>query len=194
MYKSYSDLGQQPDQNVDHYSVHEITDMADKQNIIRNNYVVCIDIFASWCHVCTVTAPDYSMLAKKYNEEGRCMFVKELFDKKLTNPAPTGLPTYQIFVGGRKMDDIVGGNIPEVEKKVLSYLNGQQQYGQQDNREMYTSGPNANKSTIRTHKNINQTTKYGGNNHSQDLSQYNVGGYNDNMPNNIPQGPLYQKY
>ena len=84
MYSSYTQLGRQEKQNVDLYDIEEIQTHEQKERLIKNNRIVCIDIYATWCSPCKQLEPKYSIVAKKYSKKGICAVVKENIDKKLT--------------------------------------------------------------------------------------------------------------
>lgn len=119
MYKSYQDLGEQPLPNRDQYSVITLANEEHKSNTIGRNRIVVVDIYADWCQPCKQTAAAYSSLANKYNVAGKCMMVKENLDNKLTQNI-TGIPTFQFFLEGRMVDQVVGADLDEVEKKLLA--------------------------------------------------------------------------
>lgn len=121
MYKNYDELGTQPQRNIDHYSITEISNSKHKQDILTNNRIVCIDIYADWCGPCKQIAPDYAMMAKNYNKPGYCQLVKEDFNKHLSENIH-GVPTFRIFVDGQQVDEVVGADLEEVEKKLIKQL------------------------------------------------------------------------
>lgn len=144
MYKSYSELGAQPEQNRDLYSILEIQHGQHKGQLLTQNRVVVVDVYADWCGPCKQTAPDYAMLAKKYNKDGECLLVKENLDKKLTKVE--GIPTFQYFVNGRQVDQTVGADLPEVESKIQAILGRVNSQPQQNSS---YQGPNSNRHIIR---------------------------------------------
>lgn len=121
MYKSFSELGNKPQPNRDVYSVVELKDAAHKQQIISTHKVVLVDIFADWCGPCKQMAPDYAVLANKFNRSGVCAVVKENLDRKLT-PNIQGVPTLHFFVNGRMVHDIVGADLKKAEEKLTEFL------------------------------------------------------------------------
>jgi thioredoxin 1 len=167
MYKSFSELGEKPQQNTDLYNVVEIQNMEHKRHILGSNRLVCVDIYANWCQPCKLTEGDYSVIASEFESQGLCAIVKENYEKKLTNdPAPTGLPTYQFFLDGQKIgEDIVGADLNKVRKTVETYLNtiknsggrggNQRQGNNQGNAQPRQSEPSSyySKSSIRNNRN-----------------------------------------
>lgn len=118
MYKSYSELGSSPEENRDIYSVEEIQNPRHKAQIIGQNRIVCVDIYADWCGPCKQTAPDYANLAKQFNKPGQVSLVKENYDRKMS-PSVQGVPTFYFYVNGRVVDEVVGADINEVNQKLI---------------------------------------------------------------------------
>ena len=125
MYKSYSELGNQPEKNRDLYSVIELTTNEQKDQLIRSNFIVCVDIYANWCGPCKQTESAYSILAQRYNKQGHCMLVKENFQNNLTDDV-NALPTYQFFVMGKLVEQVTGADLEAVEKILNKYMNSNQ--------------------------------------------------------------------
>ncbi len=79
MYKSYSELGTNPDQNLDQYSVLEIQNSQMLSSLITSTKFVCVDIYADWCGPCKTFSPIFGGFAKKYANEAK--LVKYNFDR-----------------------------------------------------------------------------------------------------------------
>jgi thioredoxin 1 len=170
MYKSYSELGAQPEQNRDLYSVLQIATPQHKEQLIQQNRLVCVNIYADWCGPCKQTAPEYSIIAQTYSKPGLCAVVKENWDKKITTVG--GIPTYQFFLDGQQVDQVVGADMKEVEGKLTRYLQGitnPNQYGMQNNNLETSSGPSYGRNTIRNYRpNVPPAdNSYGGQPYSQ---------------------------
>ena len=172
MYKSYSELGNQPEKNRDLYSVLELTTNEQKAQIINSHYIVCVDIYANWCGPCKQTESDYSVLAETYNKEGYCLLVKENFQSNLTENIG-GLPTYQFFVNGKFTEQVVGADLPAVENVIKKYISASQN-------NMIQGPPNFNRNGIRNYKN------QGENNDFVNANKY--------QPQPYQQQSLYQTY
>jgi thiol-disulfide isomerase/thioredoxin len=124
MYRNFSDLGEQPERNINQYNVVEIQNQEHKQSVLRNNLIVCVNHHSNWCEVCKKTAHIYAGIAEKHSKRGLCAVVNEDFDKNLTYPRPTGLPTYQFFYRGNKIgEDIIGADLEKVDKFLEDYIN-----------------------------------------------------------------------
>lgn len=146
MYRNYSELGSGASQNQDQYEVPEIIDHRHKQQIVASNAFVCVDIYADWCGPCKQTAPNYGILAVKYNSPGMIAIVKQNFDKldQSERPKIGGIPTFQFFLNGNLVDEFVGADIPKIEEKIIQYTrNGKVEF--QD-------GPQFNRNSIRQSK------------------------------------------
>lgn len=171
MYKSYSELGNQPEKNRDLYSVMELATNEQKAEIIRSNFIVCVDIYANWCGPCKQTESAYSILAQRYNKQGHCMLVKENFQSGLTEDV-NGLPTYQFFVMGKFVEQIVGADLEGVEKVLNKYINS--------NQSNTIQGPNFNRNVIRNYKNQSESN--------------NLQNNNEQQPSYNSHGAMYQSY
>lgn len=145
MYKSYSELGNQPEKNRDLYSVLELTTNEQKAQIINSTHIVCVDIYANWCGPCKQTESAYSILAERYNKEGYCLLVKENFQSNLTDNIG-GLPTYQFFVNGKFTEQVVGADLQAVENVLTKYINASQN-------NMMQGPPNYSRNGIRNYRN-----------------------------------------
>jgi thioredoxin 1 len=186
MYKSYSDLGAVPRQNVDIYAVPEIVSAEHKQQLLTQYRLVCVNIYGDWCGPCKQTAPEYSILAQSYTKPGQCILVKENYDKKLT--IVQGIPTYQIFVDGRQVDQVVGADLAELEAKLNQHL---ARIGGVSNNNMMTMqgptpsqgmGPTPGRNNIRNYRQPSEQQGY---------NQYH-GQVMSNMPGMSQQGPPQQ--
>lgn len=116
MYKSYSQLGTVTDPNVDQYNVLRLKDANHKQEILTNNPLVCVDIYAEWCGPCKRGASDYAMLAREYSDK-KVMLVKEDYNDRLTTGV-TSVPTFKIYYQGREVDELKGQYIEKLREKL----------------------------------------------------------------------------
>lgn len=170
MYKSYGDLGNNEPRNRDVMNVLEVKNNDHKRQIIQNNRVVVVDIYADWCGPCQQTAPDYATLAAEYSRPGECAIVK--YNHANLDPSDSleihGLPVYQFFVEGRELTNhrVIGADIDAVKVKlrdILQSTNNRQRVSQ--NNPNYNTqgdgqnGPNYNRNSIRNTRNaIPQTS------------------------------------
>jgi thioredoxin 1 len=143
MYKNYSELGRSENKQKDQYNILELQNFQQKQQILSQNKLVCVDIFADWCGPCRQISPSYSILATTYNKPGLCLLVKENLSKNLSSDIH-GVPTFHFFVQGQLVDKIVGADLEIVEKKLNYYLNQIR-----DQSTSYSTGPATNKNSIR---------------------------------------------
>ena len=164
MYKSYDELGSQPDERKDAYDVLEIQDGMHRDTILKTHRLVCIDVYSDWCQPCKITAPDYSMLASKYNSENEVVMVKENYEKQLTRVEV--LPTFVIYLDGQIVDQIIGAEMAKIEASMRKYIQMIRNVGNQPyttvNYASTASGPQYMKNTIRNGRpSIPNTTDVG---------------------------------
>jgi thioredoxin 1 len=143
-YKKYSDLQEampKPAENLGlkgtDTKVVQVANPTHRENIISQNKVVLLDMFAPWCGPCTAVAPQIEALAMKYNKQGICAIIKEDVDNKLPQllgtPPVRGVPTFLFFKNGTFVDSIVGGGIDKIEAKLGELLS---EYIQQEPRQV----------------------------------------------------------
>jgi thioredoxin 1 len=130
MYKSYDQLGETPEPNRDLHNVLEIQNNAHLAQILSSNRVVCVDVYADWCGPCKMTAPTYASLAERYGKQGEVILVKYRFEniELAERKTITGIPLFNFYVEGNKVDKVIGGDIDEVEQKlknIISQVNNQ---------------------------------------------------------------------
>jgi thiol-disulfide isomerase/thioredoxin len=174
MYKNYSELGTQISENKDMYSVMELSSSENKRNIIQNNRLVCVDIYADWCGPCKVISPDYSVLADMYNKNGTCLLVKEKLDLKLTQDVGS-IPLFLFYLDGRKVDEVVGGDLNSVEeklKKYLQYLNNNSSGPIYDTVTGSNQGPQYGRNSIRNYKGDSERSEWQNNNNVNSKPSY----------------------
>lgn len=133
-YASYKSLApKNENENEDEYSCIEIKTLEHRNQLVNENSIVCIDIYADWCGPCKLISPLFTKLAKKYNTPGKCLLVKEDFDLNLkTDLKITGIPTIIFYFKGQLLRNydgnhitVIGGDIERVSEilnKLLSQL------------------------------------------------------------------------
>ena len=123
-YKNLGDKGPQMDPSLMESVCPSLTSMEHKQNVIRNNRVVVIDVYGDWCGPCKAIAPAYAELAKKYSRPGECILVKENLDLKLSQNI-RGVPMFLFFKKGQFVDSVTGADLTGeegVERKLQQLL------------------------------------------------------------------------
>lgn len=136
-YKSFSSIGKNdndPDPNT-MGDVVKITSSRHRTSIINTTQIVVIDNYANWCGPCKMCAPNFAVLAGKYNEPGKCVLVKEDVDDEFEpSPPPAvrsdirGVPCFHFYLRGQFLEDatVVGADMNVIEetiKNLLSIIN-----------------------------------------------------------------------
>lgn len=122
----YSTYGQLTAKETDNTTppCMEIQNIEHRQKLLKQNHIVCIDVFGHWCRPCKMIEPKFAELAQKYNNPGTCMLVKEDVDLELTRDQNiAGVPAFLFYRMGHPMKNpdgttlqVVGGDINKVEE------------------------------------------------------------------------------
>jgi len=99
--------------------VHNINSKVDFDNAIKDNDVVILDAFATWCGPCKVIAPQVVKFSEEYPN---AHFVKIDVDEVPDVAQELGIramPTFVIFKGGEKVKEVVGAN-PQALKSAIA--------------------------------------------------------------------------
>ncbi|KAK8051782.1 Thioredoxin [Apiospora rasikravindrae] len=93
-------------------TVHNITTTQEWKDALKNNKIVMLDCFATWCGPCKAIAP---MLVNHSNDEQ----FKDIFFAKIdVDELPEvsqelgirAMPTFMLFKDGEKAEELVGAN------------------------------------------------------------------------------------
>jgi len=92
--------------------VHNISTMEDFEIVIKQNRLVVLDAFATWCGPCKAIAPT---IAKWSNQDDlKDVFFAKFDVDELPGLAQTlgvrAMPTFMIFRDGEKDEELVGAN------------------------------------------------------------------------------------
>ncbi|KAK8042445.1 Thioredoxin [Apiospora phragmitis] len=95
-------------------TVHNISTTEDWKAALKNNKVVLLDCFATWCGPCKAISP---MLVNHSNDE---QFKDVFFAKIDVDELPEvsqelgirAMPTFMLFKDGEKAEELVGANPP----------------------------------------------------------------------------------
>ena len=125
MYRKYNQLGDDKQEDVPvSYRVIEIQNHEHKQDLIRKNAILCIDVHANWCQPCKQIEPAYAVLSKQMSIPGKCMLVKENIDSGLSKDFEiTAVPIFLIFYRGALYKRISGADLSPVENTLQELLN-----------------------------------------------------------------------
>ena len=131
-YANYDSLAIKEQKNVDDYSLEiDITSLKHRKSLLEENKVVCIYLWGSFCHPCTLLAPKYVELSKQYYDPGKCILMKENVESEYTRDYQiTGVPAFIFYKNGDivrnddgKIIDVLGGDFEKVKSILNKLLN-----------------------------------------------------------------------
>ena len=121
-YRKFNQLGPQ-DVIPQSYQVMEIQNFEHKQDLLRKNAILCIDVHANWCQPCKQLSPAYATMAKQYGSPGRCLLVKEDVEHGLSKDFQvTAVPTFLIFYRGSLYKRFTGGDLKPIEETLKELM------------------------------------------------------------------------
>lgn len=95
--------------------VLEIRSAVEFNNLLRTYDAIILDCYADWCQPCKILSPKFEQLASDYNNP-RVVWARE--DNDLGLHQCDGLPTIMYFIRGKKVDQTVGADFPDIVSKV----------------------------------------------------------------------------
>ena len=101
--------------------VQYINTLSKFNSLISSGSLVVIDFTAKWCGPCLQMAPKFDELAAKYE---KVQFFKVDVDDASSIARQQGIsamPTFHLYRNGNKVDEVVGANIVQLQKKVAHY-------------------------------------------------------------------------
>ncbi len=117
-----SNLNSRLEQQYTNFNIVHIETKEQKEKLIRENKVVCVDVFANWCGPCKAIENSYNELSQKISS---VVFAKEDCDLNITSGVST-IPAFFIFVNGSLYKNIVGADLKVIEN-ILTSVSPQQQ-------------------------------------------------------------------
>lgn len=111
-------------------SVHAVKDKADLEALIRDNGLLVVDFFATWCGPCKVVAPVLEKWAQEMTpgesetDRPSVRFAKvdvDMHSMIASEHSVNAMPTFLIFYKGELFKTIVGANVP-VLRNVINDL------------------------------------------------------------------------
>lgn len=98
-----------------------ISCIEDKTNLISNNRLCVIEVYAEWCEPCNFIKNDYEKLCEKYTIPKICVLAKENVELRLS-PEVHVVPSFLFYKDGQFDSIINGGNLANIEKKINEFL------------------------------------------------------------------------
>lgn len=103
---------------------HEFTDASFKSEVLENDKVTVIDLWAEWCGPCRLMSPIIEELATEF--EGKAVVGKLNVDDNPEVPVNynvRGIPTFLIFKGGELKEKVVGAQTKQhLKDKIEAHL------------------------------------------------------------------------
>lgn len=84
------------------------------ENVLKQNHLVAVDFFATWCGPCKMFAPTFEKLSKDFN--GKLKFLKIDIDKNneiADSYNVKSVPTFILFKDGKEIERKVGVLAPK---------------------------------------------------------------------------------
>jgi len=130
-YKKLSSIGaeQFSYSNKFEIKVPEILTKSDRDEFLSSYTICVIDVYATWCGPCKITAPQYTELFKNYNLAGVVGLAKENVELNLS-PNVQVIPTFLFYVNKNLQDVVVGADMKMIENKLIEMI---KQFGKLDN-------------------------------------------------------------
>ncbi|KAI9736441.1 MAG: hypothetical protein M1818_006175 [Claussenomyces sp. TS43310] len=90
--------------------VHNVANKAEFDSALKDNSIVVLDAFATWCGPCKVIAPQVVKFSEQFTD---ATFIKIDVDDVPDVAQELGIramPTFIVFKNGEKVQEIVGAN------------------------------------------------------------------------------------
>lgn len=104
-------------------TVIEIKSAGEFDKTINNKKLSVVKYYAPWCGYCMRMAPVYDKLASEHKGAvlAKVDFTKE-HGKQLAQKAGVGgFPTFALYKGGKKIDEVIGANEPDLRAKIAKH-------------------------------------------------------------------------
>lgn len=96
--------------------------MAQFNGLVSNKEkVAVVDFYATWCGPCKAIAPIFEALAEKVPEVQFARVDVDRAEAVAAEYGITAMPTILFFLGGEKVDTVVGANVPKIVKLIEEY-------------------------------------------------------------------------
>ncbi|KAL9054229.1 MAG: hypothetical protein Q9162_004262 [Coniocarpon cinnabarinum] len=103
--------------------VHNVGSKADFDQALKDNQVVVVDFFATWCGPCKVVAPKVVEMSNSDSYKEKARFLKIDVDEVpdvAQEYSVKAMPTFMVFKDGEKVQEVVGANVKALENAVGS--------------------------------------------------------------------------
>lgn len=101
--------------------VKKIGSKAEFEELIKGQKVVAVDFTATWCGPCKMIGPKFEAMAETFPS---IEFVKvdvDELDDVSQGAGISAMPTFQIYKGGVKVDELVGASEKKLEEMLAKH-------------------------------------------------------------------------
>ncbi|XP_052675227.1 uncharacterized protein LOC128156931 [Crassostrea angulata] len=98
--------------------VKQVDSKAEFDSTIKDNKMVVVDFFATWCGPCKMIAPKIEEMEKEYSG---VVFIKVDVDENEETAAAceiSAMPTFHIYKDGAKVGEVVGANEKAIRDEI----------------------------------------------------------------------------
>lgn len=122
LYKTYGDMLDGDTTSSLGDDILSVQSFDHKKKLIRDNFLVVIDVWGAHCAPCKDSMPKFAALARKYNSPGICLLAKEDAGSGLTDTST--IPCFVFYIHGnlQPFHRIDGADLNEIERVIQVVL------------------------------------------------------------------------
>ncbi|RJE19578.1 Thioredoxin [Aspergillus sclerotialis] len=93
-----------------------------QEKVINSKELVVVDCFATWCGPCKAIAPKVAEFSETYSQAKFYQIDVDQLSEVAAELGIRAMPTFILFKGGEKVQDVVGANPPALEAGIKSLI------------------------------------------------------------------------